>query len=44
LRKLQMMSWGNQMGFCPNCKMQISIDDFISGGHDVVCEKSPSAK
>jgi hypothetical protein len=32
------------MGFCPQCKMQISIDDFISGGHDVVCEKQKSAK
>ena len=32
------------MGFCPKCKMLISADEFISGGHDVVCEKQKSAE
>ena len=38
------MDWNEQIGFCPSCKMQISANDFISGGHDVVCEKQESAK
>jgi len=38
------MTWSEQMGFCPDCKMLISANDFINGGHDVVCQKSQSAK
>ena len=38
------MTWIDQMGFCPKCKMQISANDFIDGGHDVVCQKSQSTE
>jgi len=38
------MNWGNQMGFCPQCGKAISANDFISGGHDVVCKKQKSAE
>ena len=37
------MSWGNQIGFCPQCKKPITPKDFITGAHDVVCEKSQGA-
>ena len=37
------MSWGNQIGFCPNCKALISANDFITGDHDSFCEKSQSS-
>lgn len=38
------MNWADQIGFCPECKAQISMNDFISGGHNVVCKKSQGAK
>jgi hypothetical protein len=37
------MSWENKVGFCPECGLAITPKDFITGSHDVVCEKQKSA-
>lgn len=38
------MNWSNQQGSCVECGMTISTNDFITGVHDVVCEKQKSSK
>jgi len=38
------MNWSNQQGFCIECGMAISANDFILGAHDVVCKKQKSSK